>query len=33
MRMRRGTDVIFAKLLTALGYCVDGSSIFTVFQQ
>ena len=33
MGMRRGTDALFAKLLTALCYCVDGSSIFTVFQQ
>ena len=27
------TDAKLVKLLTAFGYCVGGSSIFTVFQQ
>ena len=31
MGMRSVTDALFVKLLTALSYCVGGSSIFTVF--
>ena len=33
MGKRIVTDALVAKLSTALGYCVGGSSIFTVFQQ
>ena len=33
MGMRTVTDAELVKLLTALGYCVGESSIFTVFQQ
>ena len=33
MGVRSGVDVLFVKLLTALGFCVGGFSIFAVCQQ